>query len=227
MTVPTTVEDIALLPDFESDAAPHLAKLDFVAVGGGGLKIQVGSRLHDHGVALLNHFGATELGALAPIFLPDKDYDWKYLRLRRDLNLQLEIVESRKDQNHICKLIGYPFGWNTPFELQDSLEANPLKPRWEVKILGRNDDPIVLATGEKVLPYPLERSLESHPLIKRAVVFGNGQFEIGVLLEPFSEIIGLQDAFLDSAWQQLQKANKTVDSHARVHQRRNSYQARR
>lgn len=216
MTVPTIVEDITLLPNFESDAAPYLAKLDFVAVGGGGLKIQVGSRLHDHGVSLLNHFGATELGALAPIFRPDKDYDWKYLRLRKDLNLQLEIVESKNDQRSICKLIGYPFGWDTPFELQDSLEANPLKPISEVKILGRNDDLIVLATGEKVLPFALERFLESHPLIKRAVVFGNGQFEIGVLIEPFSETIGSRDAFIESAWQQLQKANEMMDSHARV-----------
>ena len=216
MTVPTIVEDMTLLPNFESDAAPLLARLDFVAVGGGGLKIQVGSRLHERGVALLNHFGATELGALAPIFHPGIGYDWKYLRLRKDLNLQLEIVEPKEDLSHVCKLIGHPFGWNTSFELQDSLEANPLKPCSEVKILGRNDDLIVLATGEKVLPYPLEQCLESHPSIKRAVVFGNGQFEIGVLLEPFSETISSRDAFLDSAWQQLQKANETMDSHARV-----------
>ena len=216
MTVPTIAEDATLLPNFESNVAPLLAKLDFVAVGGGGLKTRVGLKLHEHGVTLLNHFGATELGALAPIFQPDKDYDWEYLRLRKDLNLRLEIVESKDDRAHICKLIGYPFGCETPFELQDCLELNPLQTRPEVKILGRNDDLIVLATGEKVLPYALERSLESHPLIKRAVVFGNGQFEVGVLLEPFAGTDGRQDTFLDLAWEQLQIANDTVDSHARV-----------
>lgn len=216
MTVPTLVEEISLLPNFECDIAPQLATLDFLAVGGGGIKAAVGSKLHRNGVTLLNHFGATELGALAPVFHPDKDYDWQYLRLRQDLNLKLEIVEPKEDQAHICKLIGYPFAWNTPFELQDRLEANPLKPDLEVKILGRNDDLIVLATGEKVLPYILEKSLESHSLVKRAVVFGNGRFEIGVLLEPFSNDVSSREAFIDSVWPQLLEANKSMDSHARI-----------
>ena len=216
MTVPTIAEDATLLPNFESHVAPLLATLDFVAVGGGGLKTRVGLKLHEHGVTLLNHFGATELGALAPIFQPDKCYDWAYLRLRNDLKLKLEVVEYKDDRAHICKLIGYPFGWDMPFELQDCLEVNPLQKRSEVKILGRNDGLIVLATGEKVIPYALERSLESHPLIKRAVVFGNGRFEVGILLEPSMGIDGRQNAFLESAWEQLQIANATVDSHARV-----------
>ena len=216
MSVPTILEDITLLPNFESDAAPQLAKLDFVAVGGGAIKAQVGSRLHDHGSILLNHFGATELGALAPIFQPDQDYDWKYLRLRSDLNLKLETIKSKDDQTQICKLIGYPFAWDSPFELQDCLEMNPLKEGLEVKILGRNDDLIVLSTGEKVLPYVHERLLESHPMVKRAVVFGNGQFELGVLVEPLPGMIGLKDAFVDSVWQLLQKSNDSMDSHARI-----------
>lgn len=42
MTVPTILEDITLMPDFESVVAPQLAELDFVAVGGGGIKTSVG-----------------------------------------------------------------------------------------------------------------------------------------------------------------------------------------
>ena len=216
MSVPTILEDITILPNFTSDVAPCLAKLDFLVVGGGGIKHTVGTKLHNHGVSLVNHFGATELGALAPIFLPDSSYDWKYLRLRRDMNVRLERIDSEPECSSLRKLIGFPFGWDRSFELQDRLEVNPLKPETEVAILGRNDDLIVLATGEKVLPFLLEQSLETHPLIKQAVVFGNGQFEVGVLVEPFQYQSLSEPDFLEIVWQEIIKANKLMDHHAQV-----------
>lgn len=216
MTVPTILEDVTLMPDFDTNAAVELAKLDFVAVGGGGIKISVGSKLHARGVTLLNHFGATELGALAPIFQPTSDYDWTYLRLRSDLALQLQTIEQDGNRR-TCKLVGQPFAWKSNFELQDHLQANPLKPDSEVKILGRNDDLIVLATGEKVRPFPLENALELHPLVRRAVVFGNGQFEIGVLIEPISDSkTALPNDFINTIWPDVLEANELMDSHARI-----------
>lgn len=216
MTVPTILEDVTLMPDFDTNAAIELAKLDFVAVGGGGIKISVGSKLHARGVTLLNHFGATELGALAPIFQPTPDYDWTYLRLRSDLGLQLQTVKQDGNQR-TCKLVGQPFAWKSKFELQDHLHANPLKPDSEIKILGRNDDLIVLATGEKVRPFPLENALELHPLVRRAVVFGNGQFEIGVLIEPISDNhTALPDDFISTIWPKVLEADEYMDSHAHI-----------
>ena len=178
MTVPSILEDETLLPDFDTDAAVELANLSFVACGGGGIKHSVGSKLHAHGVTLLNHFGTTKLGGLAPIFQPSPDYDWTYLRLRMDLGLNLETVEQ-DDSQRISKLIGYPFAWKSRFELQDKLQTNPVKPDSEVKVLGRADDLIVLAMGEKVWPSPLESALELHPQVRRAVMFSNGQSEMG------------------------------------------------
>lgn len=211
MTVPTILEDITLLNEFTS-AAVELARLDYVAVGGGALKPSVGLMLHSKNVTLLNHFGATELGALAPIFRPEKDYDWRYLRLRTDLGLKLKPLDTKGN----CKLIGYPFGWNSEFELQDNLECNPLNPESEVRILGRKDDLIVLATGEKVLPHIMEQTLERNPLVRRAIVFGTGQFEVGVLIEPISTIDGEREKFVDAIWPTVLKANDLVDQHARI-----------
>jgi len=217
MTVPTSLEDITLMPDFESNAAPLLATLDFVAVGGGAIKDSVGSTLHAKGISLLNHFGATELGALSPIFSPKQqpDYDWSFLKLRSDLGLQLETLEQDGDKR-TCRLVGYPFSWGSKFELQDHLEANPLKPNSEVKILGRKDDLIVLATGEKLQPHILENALEQDPLVRRAIVFGNGQTEIGVLLEPRSNDFGSSEVFIEIMWPKVRKASELMDDHARV-----------
>ncbi|KAL9008338.1 MAG: hypothetical protein Q9180_009514, partial [Flavoplaca navasiana] len=178
MTVPTILEEITQI-----SAAKRLASLDFVVVGGGPIKPAVANNLHENGVSLLNHFGATELGALAPIFKPGKSYDWHYLRLRNDLNLQLRQLEP-SDVSSGYKLSGRPFGAKEDFELQDSLEVNPLSSLREVRLLGRKDDLLVLATGEKVSPQLMEETLAQDCRIKRAIVFGNGSFEAGVLIEP-------------------------------------------
>jgi nucleoside-diphosphate-sugar epimerase len=215
MTVPTIMEDITSSEDF-SNAARVLASLDFIAVGGGGLKQSTGYKLHKMGVKILNHFGATELGALSPIFRPDKDYDYNYLRVRSDLGLKLCSLNSKLHGERACKLIGYPFGWDCAFELQDRLEYNPLKPHSEVKILGRNDDIIVLATGEKVQPSIFERALEQESSIRRAIMFGHGQNETGVLIEPSSNIFGDEDLFLREVWPSIQQANRLIDGQGRI-----------
>ena len=211
MTVPTILEDIVL-----QSASKELALLDFVIVGGGPIKDTIARTLQANEVSLLNHFGATELGALAPIFRPDKSYDWQYLRLRTDIGLSLKKIESSSSANTKYKLIGRPFGSDTDFELQDDLEVNPLNPKLEVKLKGRKDDLIVLATGEKVLPHLMEVMLSEHPLIKCAIVFGNGQFEVGILIEPALPQDGAQHDFVDLIWPAILEANTKVDQHARI-----------
>ena len=208
MTVPSILEDFTLLDNFTT-AAKALARLRFIACGGGGLKTSVGLALESQGITLLNHFGATELGALAPIFQPGTDYDWRYLRVRSDLGLKLEVLDP---DLRSCKLVGYPFGWNSQFELQDRLEFNPLN-KSEVRILGRNDDVLVLATGEKVLPHTLEQMIEQHPSVRRAVAFGNGQLELGILIEPINEWASPDD-FVEAIWPSVLAANDLMDSHA-------------
>ncbi|KAI4114794.1 MAG: hypothetical protein LQ345_004491 [Seirophora villosa] len=214
------MEDITLLHDFEK-VVHTLSKLDFVAIGGGALKDSVGKKLHAHGVTLLNHFGATELGPLAPIFYPTESYDYRYIKIRKDMRLTLEFADpdphSRVSESPMtCKLIGYPFAWGTDFELQDELECNPKNPTSEVRILGRMDDLIVLATGEKVMPQLLERALEEHPSVRRAIAFGHGRDEIGVLVEP-NRVTPVQEIDLvEALWPIVLEVNVMLDGHARL-----------
>lgn len=220
MSVPSIMEDFTLLHDFET-AAQTLAKLDFIAIGGGGLKHSVGKRLHSQGVTLLNHFGATELGPLAPIFYPKEDYDYNFLRLRKDMRLELvftdpDLGSGKTKHPRPCKLIGYPFAWGAKFELQDELECNPLHPTSEVRILGRMDDLIVLATGEKVMPQLLELALEEHPSVRRAIAFGDGQDELGILVEPDGAASVNEMELIEALWQIILKVNMKLDGHARL-----------
>jgi nucleoside-diphosphate-sugar epimerase len=220
MTVPTILEQIISSPDH----CKALAELDFVAIGGGPLSVTVGDALASQGVTLLNHYGATEIGAIAYICIPDHTFDWHYLRLRTDskcpnfqyshtdfvVGLTLREIESGR-----FKLSGHPFGWEAPFEIQDVLEKRFNDSEvMEVKVHGRTDDVIVLATGEKVSPQALESSLTTLAHVKTAVTFGERRNEVGVLIELQDDSAG-QDT-VEKLWAEIDAINQTLDHHARV-----------
>ncbi|KAL7622054.1 hypothetical protein AAE478_007555 [Parahypoxylon ruwenzoriense] len=207
------IDDILSLPSKkERDASLELlAQLEFLAVGGGALKPEHGLTLTQHNVKLLNHYGVTEIGALAPIFRPGPDYNWRYLRLRSDLGLELRPIP-----NSTCfKLVGFPIGWNGPFEVQDELVRNPDSTHVEVRILGRTDDLIVLKTGEKVQPRQLEDALNSDPAVRAAVGVGNGSFQLAIIIDPADGETN-DERMKDHVWELLSAVNPSLDHHARI-----------
>ncbi|KAA6412420.1 MAG: NRPS-like enzyme [Lasallia pustulata] len=219
LTVPSILEEILLLPDGEGVLA--LKPLQFVTFGGGLLKASVGDKLETLGVRLLNHYGTTETGPLAPIFVPTPDYDWHYFRLRSDirkpLELRLEPSPPLKDEVQHYKLSLRPFGWKEHFEVQDQLISNPHKPGSDYSAVGRNDDVIVLATGEKVNPRILESMLSESEMVKAAVAFGDGQFEIGVIVEPIEHLATIQiNNFKSLIWPIIQRASRQMDAQSQL-----------
>jgi long-subunit acyl-CoA synthetase (AMP-forming) len=54
--------------------------------------------------------------------------------------------------------------------------------------VGRIDDVIIMANGEKTVPGPIEGALQAHPLVKAAVAFGRARDQIGVLVEPATAV---------------------------------------
>ncbi|KAG7137401.1 Non-canonical non-ribosomal peptide synthetase ascB like protein [Verticillium longisporum] len=192
-------------------AVNSLKALSFVAVGGGALRPDLGTHLVENKIKLVNHYGVTEIGAIAPIFHPGPDYDHRYLRLREDLGLHLQPIKGSER----FKLIGYPVGWHTPFEVQDELERNQDNPsRIEVRIIGRMDDVIVLKSGEKVMPRLVETALMADPQIQTAVCVGSGAFEIIVVVEPSSSV--QVNDFKRHVWDLVKSLNETLDQHARI-----------
>lgn len=216
MTVPSILEDIATSP--EKEGSHILSQLNFVAFGGGPLKVAVGDSLANKGVKLLNHYGATEVGPISPMFIPQKGYNWRYFRLRKDMNLVLtEVKSADADAARHFSLTAHPFGWNEKFEIQDSLVEDPTNPGVDFANVGRKDDVVILATGEKVNPRILEAMLEDNPGVKTAVVFGENQFEIGVIVEPTPSASTRDEKSLrQTFWAVIEVANQKMDAHARV-----------
>ncbi|PWY76504.1 NRPS-like enzyme [Aspergillus sclerotioniger CBS 115572] len=215
MSVPSILEEMTLAP--HDDGVRTLAALDFVTFGGGILPPTVGDRLVATGVKILNHYGTTESGPLSPFFVPPPDYNWHYFRLRRDMRLSItEIAPSEGERRF--RLTTYPFGWDQPFEIQDQLVCNPEHPTTDFNAVGRTDDLIVLATGEKVLPQILESLLVESGLVKSAIAFGDHHFEIGVIIEPTTPITTLDDAHAlkETVWPVILRAGEKMDDHAKV-----------
>lgn len=150
--------------------------------------------------------GATEIGAIATVQRLPAGYDWHYLIARKDIGLVFEPAGDGKT----FRLVGRAPGWDEPYIVQDLLVVNP-RDSSQYRIMGRADDLIVLATGEKVRPASMERAVSEHPSVKDVLVFGDGREAMGIIVE----LIG--DAQPDEMfWEYLEKGNALTDKHGKV-----------
>ncbi|KAF7554687.1 hypothetical protein G7Z17_g2694 [Cylindrodendrum hubeiense] len=212
MTVPFLLDDIV---DNE-EAIKVLAGLDFVGTGGAALGAGVGDRLAQGGVKLLNFYGTTETGPLSDTFAPKDDYNWKYFRLRKDVNYKVTELDP-KDGVRIFRLTVFPYGGTEGIEIADQLIRNEQYPDTDFAAIGRDDDVIVLATGEKADPLILETMLTEAPLVKSATAFGENRFNLGVIVEPANPIAeGEENAFKQSIWPIITAAGQKMEAYSRI-----------
>ena len=72
--------------------------------------------------------------------------------------------------------------------------------------VGRVDDVISLASGEKIVPVPMEGIIITSPLLRGVVMFGRERNRVGVLMEPRPEhVVDVLDdnavaAFRNEIW---------------------------
>ncbi|KAG5325053.1 hypothetical protein C0989_011645, partial [Termitomyces sp. Mn162] len=216
-----------------------LKDLEIVAIGGAPMKESFGVEVSLAGVKLLNHWGkvssshacsmfrlyshlsgCTELGPIAPIERIDDGYDWHYVKPRTDIRITIMPLD---DGSKSHRLVGYPPGWSTPYEVQDLLVAKP-HDSTQYRIMGRADDLLVLSTGEKVRPTNLEQKVMEHPDIKDVLAFGAGQVCLGLLVELSGNSFDSADidqpetraAILSSIQPYLERGNSFTDKHGKV-----------
>lgn len=157
---------------------------------------------------------SVESGAFAPICYPPSDYDFRYLILRQGHNLQLRTHPSGHFQ-----LFTNPFGWEMEFSVQDALDVKSipsLPGRHQVKVKGRTDDLIVLATGEKVSPALFEQTVRENELVNEVVMVGSGRFQTALIVEINSMKDNTAEEIVESIWPAISSANALADAHARV-----------
>lgn len=71
----------------------------------------------------------------------------------------------------------------------------------KISSVGRVDDVISLALGEKTVPAPMENVIMSSALISGVMMFGRERDQVGVLIEPKAEVdAGDLSTFRNEIW---------------------------
>ncbi|GJJ05927.1 putative NRPS-like protein biosynthetic cluster [Clathrus columnatus] len=198
----------------------------FEVWSGGPLNRQVGARLYDEGVPLRVLYGATEFGSVnAPLAQIIKEgHEWFSFRpesqvalLPTDENDVFQVIvkdcETQRLPIHDTVVDGVP-----AFNTNDLVQRHPDN-RTLYQIIGRMDDQIMLSTGEKTNPGPLEDIIKRNPHIHDVIMFGRGRQSNGILVQPSSfeeaESLGVE-GFRNLIWPSIKEANIYAPAHSRI-----------
>ncbi|KAF5370381.1 hypothetical protein D9758_006891 [Tetrapyrgos nigripes] len=228
--VPTFLETWATDPE----AVKLLASLRAVIFAGGPLNQSTGDFLISKGVQLHTIYGGTEFGTVSKM-LPEQSLgkNWRYFIFADYFKPHLSVWD---EEEKVYELYAMEDGASTycPIVITDTIEGkrgyatndlivrHPTEPDlW--RVYGRSDDQIMLSTGEKTNPGPIESIFTQDPRILGAVMFGRGRFNNGIilLLAP-SCIVDPKDQtaveeFKDSIANIVQAANNFAPTHSKIY----------
>lgn len=174
-------------------------KLRFALSGAGALPTHVADFFRYCGIPIVDAYGMTEttaVCAMGRLPWPKRDCVGPPLP---GVHIQLRDEYGRIITSSGIKGVAWHKGPNImrgyykmPEKTEEVLKENWLNSGdvfvWtttgEIKFAGRAKDTIVLAGGENVEPEPIELRLTSNPFISQAVVVGQDQKTLGVLLYP-------------------------------------------
>ncbi|KAH7929525.1 putative nonribosomal peptide synthetase [Leucogyrophana mollusca] len=223
-TVPSFLEQWAM----DENAVNVLKKMDYVIFGGGPLPEKVGDFLHAAGVPIGSEYGGTEFGC--PVMLPTKEDlangDWRWMRFSPDIKVrwvpqgdetyELQVLTTENNQMAVENLPDVK-GYAT----SDVFLKHPTEEGlW--KIVGRTDDVLILASGEKTVPAPMESIIGSNPLVQGTVMFGRARNQVGILIEPRGDhLVDVADEkqvseFRNKIWPSIEEANRSAPAFSRI-----------
>ncbi|KAJ7604122.1 putative aminoadipate reductase [Roridomyces roridus] len=209
----------------------YLKTLKLLTYSGGPLSERVGDKLVREGVNLVPMYGATEFGAPSIVKRHQEEIDageWAWLRFSDRVHVRWM---PQGDGTFECQFLTTPETHQVAIEnlpdtkgysTKDLFERHPTKPDL-FKIVGRLDDVLIMANGEKTVPGPMEDVMMSSPYIRGAIMFGRERNQIGVLIEPNpQQKVDPSDEkqlaeFRNLIWPVIQEANENAPSFARIY----------
>lgn len=215
---PCILEDMAADPE-SMDA---LSRLKSVYFGGGPLSPEVGRTVSQR-TKLVSFLGMTE-GGFVLSFVPEDREDWSYFEWSPTFGIKMEPIGEgelaemviHRHERPDLQPIFHTFPDLPAYHTKDLYSPHPTKlGLW--KFHGRLDDVIVLNNGEKFNPVTMEKIIEGHPLVARAVVVGLGRFQTALIVEPnWSQEVPDENQFIEEIWPTVQEANRISVAHGRV-----------
>jgi thioester reductase-like protein len=219
---PSVLEEASLNPEF----ARKLSLWDYVVYGAAPLPRAAGEILvHQYHVRLFNVLGTTETGYLAGL-RPEDPEDWEYLEYHPVAGVEMrpreeglfEAVVARNPETIQFQSTFCTFPDAQEYAIGDLYEPHPTKPTL-YRLVGRNDDVIVLSNGEKVIPTYMEQLITAHPDVVGALYGGQGKFQPIVIIQPTPEAQKLSnEQKIDQIWDTIVEANKHAPGHAKIDQ---------
>ncbi len=234
-----------------SDSALEtLSTLRMVCVGGAPLAPEIGAALNKR-TNLVSVMGASELGLVLSL-VPQNKADWEYFEWNPNYGVRMDACgdadaagKNENDNNNntlFFELVIPRSGGGggagrdihgifhtfphlkTEYRTKDVFSRHPTRPNlWKYE--GRLDYTITLADGTKINPVPMEKVIEGHRLVSRAVVIGQRRPRAAVLVEPAEgeeaeELIrdsgSSVSAFARAIWSSVEQANRLVPDQGRI-----------
>ncbi|KAI0743082.1 acetyl-CoA synthetase-like protein [Daedaleopsis nitida] len=215
------------------DSLQVLIDLKIIVFAGAPMNSAIGDRLAQAGVNLVSLYGATETAALSfGLYDREKgsrtaeDWSWFHLSTRRKTHM---VPYDEKER--LYEIVAVETPWSQPsafnttvdgkraYATSDILQRHPTKPGlWQV--YGRSDDQLMLSTGEKTNPVPLEAMMLEDPSIHCAIMFGRGRLQNGVLIQPVESFDPEDELrlaeFRNKIWPTIEKVNHFAPAHSRL-----------
>ncbi|KAI1753159.1 hypothetical protein F4782DRAFT_546081 [Xylaria castorea] len=212
---------LQMLTEAERGSGVEILKsMDLVGVGGAPILPVIGDKLVKSGVKLLSRMGSAECGFLMSSHRQySNDSRWQYLRAVDDPKL----LDFEPQEDGLFELVvkpSWPLRLKTnredgSYATADLFEPHPwVSNTWRYH--GRKDALIILASGKKFDPSPIEDELRSsHALLRDVLVFGAGRSYPGALLFTSCRYLS-NDQGLEKVWPNIQKLNFLSPQHSRL-----------
>ncbi|KAJ7052224.1 putative aminoadipate reductase [Mycena amicta] len=209
----------------------YLSSLKFVSYSGGPLPQRIGDFLVSQGVKLVSIYGGTEFGGVNVYPKQLLTSDWSWVQFSDRLKVRwVPAGENTFECQVLTVKTHYPAIEDLPdvkgYATKDLFERHPDPAKSHLyRIVGRVDDVLIMANGEKTVPNAMEDIISSSPHIADAVIFGRGRNQVGVLVEPSPSVSVLDGgsdekklaSFRNLIWPIVEQANAIAPAFAKVY----------
>ena len=178
-------------------------------------------------ISLMNQYGTSEMGFVSSVRSSDMNEHWRYVHFHPEIGAELrphnevmsELVIVRDPKCEVHQPVFKFFPKTQEYPSRDLWIRHPSQPNlW--RMYGRLDDILVLASGQKVYPIPMEQGiLTCHSDVSAVLMAGVGRSRSALLIEMAdvrSRTAHEQIALLERLWSTINNVNQDYPTFAQV-----------
>ncbi|GJJ06383.1 hypothetical protein Clacol_000574 [Clathrus columnatus] len=211
----------------QSKSIEVIKKMRLVAFTGAPINPESARHLQRQGVSIQAIFAATEFSCASKLEVetPSEGPDWwrfadyaHQILIPQPEEPGIYEVALRRSPYYAISVTNTEIDGYSYYLTSDLVEEHP-KTHGLYRVTGRVDDQLMLSTGEKTNPLPIEDVIMKDPNVEWAIMFGRGRLTNGILIQPVARVeldkIG-KAAYRNLIWPSIEKANEFAPAHSRI-----------